>query len=184
MNNVQNFILKNLDLLYHGNALDKLLAVGKLAVIPAVGTSIVEYLTAWYIDNGIFMGFILYTVVASAVLGGIVHVKKKDFSFKLLFWGFIIKLLAVIIGYVSFEMLHQIIKDLDIGGLYLKAVIQIMTLLYPMGSVAKSLYFITGGKFPPFGFMNKLKDFNKDLDINHFKSKKDETENINADSIE
>lgn len=177
---IAHFLASNITAAYTGSAMEKFMAIMKLAVIPGLFAGLSEYVTGWVIDNRVFMSFIFTVVMVDALFGAIVHYIKKDFSFKDLSGGFFKKMAIVIVGYVVFEMIHQIVKDLDFGGALIKATIQLMTLFYPLGSFAKSCHFLSGGKYPPLGFMERLKNFNADLDINHFNTKKNENPTTDA----
>ena len=56
-------------------------------------------------------------------------------------------------------------------------------MIYPVYSALKNLSIINGGKFPPEIWFTKFEGFNKDLDINHFKTKKDEEAHNDSDDL-
>ena len=78
-------------------------------------------------------------------------------------------------------MIHQIVDDVEFIAIYFKVILQLTVMLYPVLSALKNLSIITGGKFPPNAWFVKFDSFNKDLDLEHFKTKKDEK--INDDSF-
>ena len=52
---VKNFLIKNLLILHSGPAADKIVSAFKLAAVPAVGLSVTERITGWYIESQPFI---------------------------------------------------------------------------------------------------------------------------------
>lgn len=145
---------------------------------PAVSISLIERLSGWYISNQIFMIFICAAIFFDHLLGSYVHAKiKKDFSWKKNRDGLFIKFGGSLIGYVLFEMLQQIVKDVDFIAIYLKVLLQLVTFFYPFFSAIVNLSIATGGKFPSKGLMKKFVKFEDEADLKIFKTKIDETDN-------
>lgn len=177
------FIIKNLTLIHAGTAGQKTLAAIKLAAVPAVGLSLTERFAGWYIDNSAFISFVLMAICIDAILGGWVHFIKHDFNFRKLFWGFATKTMVLVFGYVLFEMIHQIVQDVEIIATYFKITLQLVVMLYPAGSALGNISILTNGKFPPIGWMKRLERFNNEGDIEILKPKKNEEVN-NSDTAE
>lgn len=170
----KTFIIKNLMNIHAGNATQKAIATAKLATLPAFGISLTERFVGWYIENQIFMTFVFLALFLDHILGSWVHWQKRDFSLKTNIYGLFGKTTSVIVGYILFEMVHQIVKDVDFIAIYFKVLLQLMVFLYPAGSAMGNLSILTNGKFPPVGWMNKLRKFNESADLETFKTKKDE----------
>lgn len=146
-----------------------------MSVTPAVPISLLDRLFGWYIDNQVFLTMVFSAVVIDHVLGSFVHFQiKHDFSIKKNLNGLLTKGFSVCAGYVLFEMIHQIVDDVEFIAIYFKVILQLTVMLYPVLSALKNLSIITGGKFPPNAWFVKFDSFNKDLDLEHFKTKKDE----------
>lgn len=160
----------------------KFLTTMTLTAVPALGLTLLEKLTSWYITNQVFMTFVFIALTIDHILGTYVHWSiKRDFSLKKNFQGLLQKGFSVVAGYVLLEMIHQIVKDVDFIAIYFKVLVQLMVLLYPSGSAMVNLSLITKGKFPPIGWMNKLEKFNTDMDLETFKTtKKDENEILDS----
>ena len=80
-------------------------------------------------------------------------------------------------------MIHQIMKDVNFVAIYFKVILQLTVLLYPAFSALKNISIINSGKFPPEIWFRKFEGFNKDLDLEHFKTKKDEKNTFDSDVI-
>lgn len=175
---IYKYIIKSLNDIHFGAIHTKLLATMTLTTVPALGLTLLERLTSWYITNQVFMTFVFLAITIDHILGSYVHFQiKRDFSFKKNLQGLLQKGFSVVAGYVLLEMIHQIVKDVDFIALYFKVLIQLMVMLYPIGNAMGNLSIITKGKFPPIGWMRKLEKFNEDLDLETFKTtKKDESE--------
>lgn len=169
------YVIKNLNDMHFGAAHTKLFATASISAVPALGVTLIEGLTSWYIDNQIFMTFVFLSLTIDTILGAYVHYNiNKDFSMRKCLEGLLRKGFSVVAGYVLFEMVHQIVKDVDFIAIYFKVLLQLMVLLYPTGSAMGNLSIITKGKFPPIGWMKKLDKFSNDVDLETFKTKKDE----------
>lgn len=178
---ILKFIIRNLQIIHTGMIGDKLIASAKLSVTPAIFVTISEGISQWYIVNQWFMVFVFLAIAIDHILGTIVHLFfKKDFQFKKNLFGLLIKSGACILGYMIFIMIHEIIKDVDIIAIYFKVVIQLTVFIYPAGSALGNLSILTGGKFPPIGWMNRIAKFQENLDIKNFKTDTDESDNINS----
>ena len=158
----------------------QLLISAAVSAASAVPVSLMDKLFGWYIDNQVYMTLVFLAVAIDHIIGTFVHWQiKRDWSPKKNLFGLIRKGFAVVAGYVLFEMVHQIVDDVEFISIYFKAILQLTVMLYPVISALKNLSIITGGKFPPHIWLEKFESFNKDLDLNHFKTtKNEETANI------
>lgn len=164
--------------------LPKLLITFAVASASAVPVSLIDLLFGWYIDNRIFLTLVFLAVALDHVFGTYVHLFiARDFSPKKNVSGLLIKGFSVCAGYVLFEMIHQIMKDVDFVAIYFRVVLQLTVMIYPVYSALKNLSIINGGNFPPEIWFKKLEGFNKDLDLEHFKTKKDEKNTFDSDVI-
>ncbi len=180
--NVTRFVLDNLTKLHNGVGVDKILAAVKIAAVPAIFLTIFEGLSKWYIVNQMFMVFVFCAIAVDHILGSIVHAfYKRDFQFRKNITGLLVKLGGCISGYMMFTMMHEIVKDVDFIAIYFKILLQLIVFIYPAGSAMGNLSVITGGKFPPIGWMRKLSRFQENLDLNEFKTKKDESNTNDID---
>ena len=178
---ILKFVIKNLYSLHNGLGSEKIISAVKLATVPAVFVTVSEGISKWYIVNQWFMVFVFCAIAIDHLLGSIVHAfYKRDFTFKKNLSGIIIKIGSCIAGYMMFTMMHEIIKDVDFISMYFKTLLQLTVFIYPAGSALGNLSILTGGKFPPIGWMKIIAKFQENLDLENFKTKKDENENINS----
>lgn len=178
MKTMWKFILDNLITIHSGAWYSKILSLGKLSVIPAFGISITEALSGWYLENWVFMSFVTFAIVIDHAFGSYVHwLIKNDFSWRKNLHGFLNKGFSVVAVYVLLEMMHQIVDDVDFVAIYFKVVLQLIVFLYPAGSAFANIAIMTKGRFPPSGWMDRLRKFNEDVKLNHFKTENDEKNN-------
>lgn len=178
--NISRYILKNLNTIHSGIGVDKIIAAAKIAAVPAVFMTVFEGLSKWYIVNQWFMIFVFYAIAIDHILGSIVHAfVKKDFTFKKNAMGFVMKISFCIAGYSLFVMIHEIFKGIPFIADYFKILIQFIVFIWPAGSAMGNMSILTGGKFPPIGWMKKLERFQENADINEFKITKDENNTDN-----
>lgn len=129
------------------------------------------------------MSFVCAALVIDHLIGSYVHkMIKKDFTWKKNLHGFLIKGFSVVAGYVLFEMMHQIVDDVDFISTYFKITLQLIVFMYPAGSALVNISIASGGKFPSKGIMEKFVKFENTADLETFKTKQNE-ENINNQPI-
>ncbi len=122
---------------------------------------------------------ILFTLFICDIFSGIVkHIKLRNFSFTELALKFLVKIIVSTIFMVSFNALAQI-KGLPVEGKhYFELLGKIMNGIYVGGSVFWNIHIITNGVFPPIGWMERTKEFNKTLNLKKFITpNKDENRN-------
>lgn len=173
---IAKFTLNNLQKLHNGVGVDKIYAAVKIAAVPAIFMTIFEGLSKWYIDNQTFMIFVFYAIAIDHILGSIVHAfVKKDFTLKKNGIGLLVKVSFCITGYSLFVMIHEILKGVPFIPDYFKMLIQLIVFIWPAGSAMGNMSILTGGRFPPIGWMKKIERFQENLDLNNFKTTKDES---------
>ncbi len=153
----------------------KLITTLGAAAIPALGISITEKITGWYTVNAWFMTLVFSAVIINHCLASYVHlVVKKDWSGRKNVYGLLRKGFAVCMGYILFEMIHEILKDVDFVANYIRVVIQLTVLLWPVHSALKNISIINNGSWPPMKWFKIMENFQKDLDLKHFETTKNE----------
>ncbi|SHF18953.1 hypothetical protein [Chryseobacterium vrystaatense] len=173
---MKEFIIKNLLSIHSGGVGGKIWASVQLASVPAVGLSISERLTGWYIDSQFFIMLLIGGLLGDLILGVWKHLKLRTFSFKKLLLGFTEKMAIVTIAYFFTEAIMQIISDGDLDSVYFKMFSKIAIFLYPAGNAAVNMGIITNGKFPfPF-LLKRIAKFNNSGDLGVFNMKKNQDE--------
>ncbi|MCJ8153256.1 hypothetical protein MKJ01_05705 [Chryseobacterium sp. SSA4.19] len=171
---IKEFIIKNLISIHSGGVGGKIWGSVQLAAVPAVGISITEKISGWYIDSQSFILILIWTLVADLALGVWKHLNLNTFSFKSMIWGFAQKMFFVIVFYFLSEAFLQIISDAKLDSIYVKVFLRFLLFIWPAGNALVNMGIITKGKFPPLAFLKKIHKFNETLDYNDLKIKKDE----------
>lgn len=181
---IKQFIIKNLLSIHSSGIGSKMWSSFQLAVVPAVGMTISERLTGWYLESYIFIFMLGVAIIADLVAGVWKHMKFNTFSPKNMIIGFCQKVGLIILVYFLTEAFIQIIADAELDSIYFKVATKIMIFIYPAGNALVNIGIITNGKFPPLAFLKKFEKFNKTLDINdlNLKNITDETDNNSNNS--
>lgn len=155
-----------------------------ISIILSIFTSTIVFFTTtvkgYFIKDASFVVLMVFLMFADALFGMIKHYKLNNFSFKDLFFKFMIKLIMTFISMAIFNSFSEI-KDIDSLGIdkWISLLGRLITFFYVAGSIFNNMFIVSSGKFPPIGWMNKMKNFNETLDINIFKKDSIETEKIN-----
>ena len=147
----------------------------KLSILFSPFAFFIEVLTDWSLINAGYVLFVFGAIVLDHAFGSYRHLYvDKDFTFKQNIKGFFLKLLVAIAGIFLFEGINHIIVKDSLLKDYLEIVMRLIVFLYPAGSAFGNMSIVTNGKFPPEAWINRLKNFQKNLDPNDLKNDKDE----------
>lgn len=169
------FISKHLLIIHTGTLKAKATSAFFLGVSVSPISWVVEQITNWSIANHEYILFVLGAIAIDHVLGSILHAfYKRDFTWKKNLQGLVVKIsLAVAMGFL-FEGVNHLIQEDSFIKNYLIIVLRLSLFLYPASSAFMNSSIITKGKFPPLGWINKVKQFNLDLELKHLKGEVDE----------
>ena len=143
-----------------------------LAVSPFI--FVWDKIIKWGIPNQDYILIVLMAILLDWAFGIWKHLDKRTFSFKKNATGLILKIALTVGAGMLFEGLNSIVKDsADIVVLSLTIVTRIIVFLYPAVSAWQNIYVVSGERFPPKAWMDRLNKFNENLDI------KELTENKN-----
>lgn len=160
------FFLGHLALIHKGSIAIKLQSSAALAFSLAPFIYAAESLMNWTNLNQEYVSFVFIAIMIDHILGSIIHAFiKKDFSLKKNIIGVLTKAGLVIAMGFLFEGIQSIVKEDSFAKEYLIIVLRLTVFLYPAGSAFMNSAIITNGKFPPIGWINKIKSFQTDLDI-------------------
>lgn len=112
-------------------------------------------------DELSFFSMLTMAIIIDWVIGVMKYWKINEFSFKNMLIGLMIKVAVAYGGMLMFLAFQSL--DPGIASEWFGLIAKFTVLLYPAGSAFSNMYIITGGKFPPVGFMKKLKSFNDSL---------------------
>lgn len=176
------FFTKHLLVIHQG---ETLVAKVKSTFIIAFSTGPFVYmwesLSNWTMQNDYYVSFTLGAIAIDHILGSAIHAFKPSWSWKKNVTGLLTKVgLVVAMGFL-FEGINEIISEDTIVKSYITIVLRLAVFLYPAGSAFMNSAYLTKGKFPPLGLINKVTKFNMNLDLKEFKVGEEE---INETPVE
>lgn len=140
----------------------------KILVILSLFSSPITYLMKVVVDwatlNAAYIFFVLFAIIFDYFLITVYHIfYKKNFSIKRNFAAIFEKtFLTIAVGF-TFEGIMFILRISDSS--YVNSVMRILVFLYPVESIFRSSFAMSGGIFPPKFFMDKIEEAKKTLDI-------------------
>lgn len=147
-----------------GTMLMKLKASAKLGVLLSPLVYILDRLTEWGIDNQDYILLVMGAIAFDHALGSAKHAfVLKDFTFRKNIEGLITKIGLVVACGFLFEATNIIIKKDSVVTDYLTIVTRLMVFMYPAGSAFWNSSVLSGGKFPPKSWLDKLTLFQSNL---------------------
>lgn len=183
-----SFIAFNLVVLSEGSFFLKLKSLFILSVVSmpfvvlADGILDLDIIDFWFRQNMEYIMFVFVAVILDHMIGSYVHLfVKRDFSFEKNLKGLAAKIFLTITVAILVRGMVFILGTGNIITEYFTAVMRLMVFLYPAGSALVNISLITGGKFPPLGFMKKIQKFNSDVNMNAFKDEENSNENNELD---
>jgi phage-related holin len=156
------FIIQLLAYIESGTRVQKIEASIFLAVLSSPLAYLITLFNKYVLTDKGFAEILFIFILGDLVTGGAKHLKLRNFSFKLMFTGLLEKIFVSIVGLVLFNALslieglqqHETILD------YFKVTGKLINAFYVGGSAFNNLYVLSGGKFPPLGWMKRMKSFN------------------------
>lgn len=139
--------------------------VFSVCMVPAM--YLAELFNIYFFFDIQFIEIVVIFITAALVMGAWKHWRLKTFSHTRLILGLIEQTLIVTISMVTlnaFTLLNEL-KHSEDAVKYFNLVWKLAILVYLGISIAKSMTIITNGKFPPIGFIRRMKSFNSTLDI-------------------
>jgi hypothetical protein len=168
MNKLMDLTLSLLGAIHKGDAIAKVMSVTLLSLMISPVTYAIDKLHKWQVDNEDYFIFVVGAIVIDLFLGILYHAFwLRDFSFKAMATGFITKMVIIVSAGYLFEGLNTLMVEQSVFRDYTIMIMRLMIFLYPAGSAFGNMYEMTGQKFPPVGFMNKLKQFSENTTINN-----------------
>ena len=147
-----------------GTLMMKIKSLVKLGFLLSFPAFIIDKLLKWGIDNQDYVMVVLIAIIIDHILGTVKHLIARTFSLKRNAVGLAVKLgLVVAMGFL-FEGLDVIIKHDSLVKDYILITTRLIVFLYPAGSAFKNSSVLSGGRFPPTAWLEKLKRFEKNLD--------------------
>lgn len=140
------------------------LAVSKLALAVTPFVFIFEKVSKWGIDNQDYILIVVGAILIDWIFGTIKHLFfTHTFTWKKNAIGLTTKIALAVAGGFLFEGLNFLVKDSDFVVTSTKIVTRIIILMYPGISAFENIYIVSGEKFPPKAWMERLKKWNESL---------------------
>lgn len=136
----------------------------------AILSPLFYFIQTYVFGDYTFFIFFLVLFVCDIVSGALKHFwKVHDFSFTQLGMKAFLKFAVCSIALVTFNVMSKTLDTPDqvddAINVYLFALGKTIVVVFIGGSVFENLYAITNGKFPPIGWLNRIKQFNQSVDI-------------------
>ncbi len=166
MKSILLFIINHLLSIHTGTIAVKLKSSFALGAVASPFVYIHSLLKGMDFDIMIVISF---AIIIDHAVGSAVHLWiKKDWSWKENAKGLLMKLFLCVSAFYLFEGMSVILKGADTLELYFKVTTSLIVFMYPAGSAFVNMSLLTGGKFPPTGWIDKIQSFNKNPNIKTF----------------
>lgn len=155
------YLLHQLYILHSGTLIAKLKALVILSATVSVTFSPITYLLnkfdIWYVSNIDYLLWVLGAILFDWVIGTRYHIKiKKDANLKDNLGKLFLKLTMVMSAMYLFEGLAYFLKDIPyIVGISTN-MLRLIVFMWPAWSAIANMHELTGKRFPPLSFMNKI----------------------------
>ena len=165
---IKFFLLQFLNIA-DGDLATKLSSAVKISIVVSPFLFVWEKLVKWGIPNQDYILIVLMAILLDWFFGIIKHLQKRTFSFKENALGLVLKISLTVGAGMLFEGLNSIVKDsADIVVLSLSIVTRVIVFLYPAVSAWQNIYVVSGERFPPKAWMERINKFNENLNIKEF----------------
>lgn len=159
------------------NYLESIWATAKLSIILTPFIFIWDKISSWGINNSDYILVVMGAILVDYIFGTIKHLWfTKDFTFKGNANGLVMKLGLAVAGGFLFEGLSYLTKESELLFGALKITTRVIIFMYPAMSAWENLYIVSGEKFPPKSWMDRLNIFGKTLNPNDLIKKEKEDE--------
>lgn len=134
--------------------------------IVGVFLSPILYFTQTYVfGDATFIILFLVAFTMDIITGALNHfIKVGDFSFTQLGMKAMIKFIACIATLITFHVVSSAINNGDavttFASVYLFVLGKTITIVFIGGSVFENIYSLTDKKFPPIGWLNRIRKYN------------------------
>ncbi len=170
-----NFLLKNLLLSNYGTVGQKLSILTVTAAGSSVAGTLLLRAQGWYYENVSFMVLVFIAIAVDHIAGSLVHhFWLDDFKWPKNLAGLLNKVGVVVMGYILFEMVREILKDTGFLAETFKVFLQLSVAMWPISSGLKNLWIMSNKRFPPEVWFKKIDRFNETGDVGIFKNQNHE----------
>lgn len=154
------------------NNIDGFLATTKISLIVTPFVYTIDKVVKWSVQNETYVMIVMGAIFIDWIFGSIKHIFfTKTFTLKNNAIGLIIKITLAVGGGFLFEGLNFLVSDSDTILSIMKTITRVIVFMYPALSAFENIYIVSGEKFPPKAWMERLKKWNNSLDPNDLTNK-------------
>lgn len=154
------------------NSFDGFLATAKISLWLTPFVFIWEKISMWGITNQDYILIVLGAIFIDWFFGTIKHLWfTHTFTWKGNSIGLVTKIALAVAGGFLFEGLNYLVSESDTAVLIMKIITRVIVFMYPAISAFENIYIVSGEKFPPKAWMERLKVWNETLNPNDLKGK-------------
>ena len=135
--------------------------------------------THWYVNNQLFVIFIIIAIVGNIGFGGWMHWKNGSFNMGVFLNKTGTMLLSIMVVYFALEMVITLGGENAVTTGF-RLALQVSTLLYPIGKICKNGFILSKGEYPPKWIMQKIYNFQENGDLKKFMNVEDIPEDKNV----
>ena len=180
-----DLIIKCFAYLEYGSLIQRVKGSVILSVLFSPIAYILRLLDFYVLTDKSFVEILFVFLLIDMTTGVWKHLKLKDFSPKSLFMGMLEKVFISMIAMVLFNAMGHIqgLENNPQALDYFKLTGKLINASYIFGSALTSCYVITGGKFPPLGFMKRVKNFNATGQVDDLVKSSENKQKIESENI-
>lgn len=163
MNTIIAIYIKQLVKATSDNYVYSLFATVKLSFLISPFVMLYDKLFNWGFDNQDYIWIVLGAILIDWFFGTIKHIfftknefGRPTFTFKGNLFGLFLKIGLVVGGGFLFEGLSHLTREATIIETSLKIITRVIVFMYPAISAWENIYIVSGEKFPPKKWMEKL----------------------------
>lgn len=168
------FLIDNLYNIHSGDFEQRIISTTKLALATSPFAYICGIITDWFSLNSGYVIFVFIAIIIDHLVGSWLHAfVKRDFEMKKNIIGFFTKtFLAISVGVLAEGITYILGEGMFVGD-YFNTISRLMVFIYPAGSALMNISVLTNGTFPPTAWMEKIRKFTQNNDLDGFKNKSD-----------
>lgn len=163
MKSIIVFFVKNLVNATRQDYLVSLFATAKISIFLTPFLALYDKLFKWGFDNQDYIWIVLGAILTDWFFGTIKHIfftktetGAPTFSIKLNLFGLFIKIGLVVGGGFLFEGLSHLTREATFVETSLQIITRVIVFMYPAISAWENIYVVSGEKFPPKKWMERI----------------------------
>jgi hypothetical protein len=167
MSSIIYYFASNLLIVHNGiSFLAKMKAIVKVALALSIPSWLITGIISWSVTNQEYIAGVLACIAIDHAIGSFYHAfKLRDFSFRKNIVGILYKVSLCASASILFEIIQHTIRDISLVYDYLKTTARLIIILYPASSAFLNMSALTNGVFPPLGWIKRISEYNKTLDL-------------------